>query len=82
MNWHKLSHPVVPSALIIFVLTATGSGLKIANSIENDLRLVESEVKLEKQIRQKETEYTNKKLDELSDDSKEIQRLLNQLLLK
>jgi len=82
VNWHKLQHPAIPSAIILFLLAATGTGIKVANSLENQVNANTLENQYERAAREKAEVETQRKLDKLSNDSDKIQDLLNQILLR
>ncbi len=77
-----LQHPVIPSALILGVLGLMGAGITVANSIDNRVLVNTEGLAHEKEIRETAQKETQRKLDDLGEGNKEIQRLLNQLLLK
>lgn len=79
MNKLNLQHP---SISIIAFLTLLGAGITVANSIDNRILVNTEGLAHEKEIRKTDREDTQRKLDALTEDSREIQRLLNQLLTK
>jgi len=67
---------------IIGIIGLALTGLKTANGLENQVNENELNITYQQKMQQAQNEHTQKKLDELSADAKEIKKLINQLLLK
>jgi len=88
-NMRKASHPYVSVGVIISVITLTGTGFGYVDSINEKINTISgkadrnmTDISHERELRKAEESHINKKLDELSQDAKEIKNLINQLLTK
>ncbi len=88
-NMRKASHPYVSIGVIISVVALTATGFDYVDDINEKINIVDgkadrnmTDISHERELRKAEESHINKKLDELSQDAKEIKNLINQLLTK
>ena len=78
----KIQHPGVTWGVLLAIFTLATGGITTFNILENQVQANEGEIEHQKELRRAENERIKRDLQELKDDSKEIKKLINQLILK
>lgn len=77
-----MHHPLVTVGTFVSILGLAYLVFATGNALENQVGSNTNKIESNEQLRLLEQQYTNEKLDNLSDEAKEIKRLLNQIILK
>ena len=78
----KMHHPAVQWSLILGLVGLFFGGLSTGNELENQVNHNSTQIAHEKELRLTEEIHINRKLEVLTDDTKEIKTLLQNYIIQ